>query len=223
MEVKEAILERRSIRFFKPDPVEEGTIRELLEAAINAPNANNAQQWYFVAIKEEGLRKRLREILIEAYLEYLQKARKDIDEKTMERVRSAISSGLYDAPLYVAVFSDLRNMMLREEYKDFEERMIVQSVSAAIQNLLLRAWDLGLGSVWLGVAKLKEGEIKDLLGISEGLTLEAVIAIGKPAKIGKKRPRKGLEEVSKIIRSLALPPFSPPPQREPLELSLPIS
>ncbi len=220
MEVGKVILERRSVRFFEQDPISKEVIDELLKAAINAPNANNAQQWYFVVVKSVEKREKLRELLIDAYLNYLTDAREDIDEKTMEKVRNAISSGLYQAPLYIAFYSDMRNKILRKSYEEFEERMIVQSISAAIENVLLRAWDLGLGSVWLGVALLKEEEINELLEIPKGLKLEAIVALGRPARVGKKRPRKPISEVSKVVRGPTLLFFLSPLLLLPLELLL---
>lgn len=56
MELFEAIHTRRSIRKFEDAPVSDETVREILEAAMNAPSAGNAQPWHFVVVRDRALR-----------------------------------------------------------------------------------------------------------------------------------------------------------------------
>ena len=51
MEAREALLTRRSIRRYKPDPISEEDLKEILEAGLSAPSAVNMQHWYFVAVQ----------------------------------------------------------------------------------------------------------------------------------------------------------------------------
>lgn len=91
---------------------------------------------------------------------------------------------LYDAPLCVAVCGDTST----------SERFWVQDCSAATENLLLAATALGLGAVWLGVHPSEErvADIREVLGIPEGVTPLNLVSIGHPAE--EKEPRTQYDE-----------------------------
>ncbi|RLG45179.1 MAG: nitroreductase family protein, partial [Thermoproteota archaeon] len=63
MDLFDAINERKSVRWFKQDPLDESIIRKILEAAIRAPTAMAMEQWFFIVVEDEEKRKNIWELL----------------------------------------------------------------------------------------------------------------------------------------------------------------
>jgi nitroreductase len=97
-----------------------------------------------------------------------------------------------DAPVCLAVFIDRE--LIYHETKDY------QAMGACIQNILLAAHGMGLGAVWLGEILKNAEAVNTLLEVPDGLELMAVVALGRPEHLQKKKPRKGLEEV--VVKEL---------------------
>jgi len=195
MKVAEAIRTRASVRFFRDDPIPEDVVREVLEAGIRAPNAGGAEQWFFVVVESEERRDRIHELLLEAHLEYFKHRREPLPKEKLEKLASRIREGMYRAPLYVAAYVDLRRRTMEEEFSEVEWMMALESVSAAIENMILAAWSRGVGSVWLGVPVLMEDAFDEVLKPPPGTRLVAMVAFGYPAVPVSPRGRRPLEEV----------------------------
>ncbi len=67
MSLGEAMFTQRAIRRLKPDPIPEDVMRDLMEAAIRAPNGGNTQQWHFIVVKDDEKRKQIGELYHEAW------------------------------------------------------------------------------------------------------------------------------------------------------------
>ncbi len=201
MDVLEAILTRASVRRFKPDPIPEDVVRRVLEAGVRAPTAGGGQQWFFIVIKNPQVRRKLRELLVKAHIRYAEDVvRNGLPEDVRERwFKSMFEGGEYDAPLYIAAYVDLRRRLYRDEYSALERLWAVQSLAAAIENMILAAWGEGIGSVWLGVPLLMREEFDRLLRPPEGCELQAIIALGYPKRLPMPRPRRPLSNVVKLI------------------------
>ena len=196
----EAIKSRRSVRFFKPDPVPREVVERILEAAIHAPNAGNAQQWFFIVVESEEKRREIHRLLKQAHRIYATWAlREHMPPEKVEKWMRLIDEGMYWAPIYVAAYIDMRSPRLIPELRELEELMAVQSLAAAIENMILAAHAMGLGAVWLGVPLLIEKRFNEVLQPPPGCRLQAVIALGYPAEEPKPRPRKPLSEVVKFV------------------------
>lgn len=150
MEVKEALLRRRSVRRFTGEPVARETIEELLHAAMSGPSACNRKPWSFYAVTNP--------------------------EKLAE-LKSASRFTKINAPLAMVVCGDLRRA-LPLQLAEFW----VQDCSAATENILLRAVELGLGAVWCGIYPQKHPQqvVRNLLGLSDKLIPLNIIYIGHP-------------------------------------------
>ena len=131
MNVKEAIMGRRSVRKYKKTPIREEDIREILEAGIMAPSASNLQPWY------ETMQK-----VSEAVMPSLEDRFKKYPQVVAE-TRHFIGM-LGDAPLCVLVF-----LYKDDEVYTRKEKELMQSTAAAIENMLLTAYDKGIGSCWM--------------------------------------------------------------------------
>jgi len=170
MELKEAILKRRCVRNFEKKEVTEEKIGELLEAARWAPSAGNLQSRYFYIVKSEEKKKKLAEAAL---------GQKFIAE----------------APVVFVVCADLR---IEGRYgRRGRELYCLLDCGAAIQNIMLRAYDLGLGSVWVGA--FDEEEVKELLEIPNHLRPISLIPVGYPAERPKAPTRKNIEEIAEVL------------------------
>jgi len=203
MDVYEAILTRVSVRRFKPDPIPNEVVKEILEAGIRAPSAGNGQQWFFIIVKDnEELKAKLHELILKAHIKYAEEVAREgtMPEEVKRKWLESLRKGeMYKAPLYVAAYLDMRESQYKEEYAELERIWATQSLAAAIENMILAAWARGIGSVWLGDPLLMPEEFNTLLKPPKGCELQAVIAFGYPARIPKPRPRKPLNEVSKWL------------------------
>ncbi|MEG1858138.1 MAG: nitroreductase family protein [Pseudoflavonifractor sp.] len=142
METKEALLGRRSVRKYRPDPIAPADLTEILDAACYAPSAINLQHWYFVAVQDPAVMTQLREMMgrvTEQFRPTLE-ARFPKRPDTVAETEHFLST-LGHAPVCVLAF------FLKSDYADRDGAM--QSVSAAIENMLLAAWDKGIGSCWM--------------------------------------------------------------------------
>lgn len=148
-ETLKTIYQRRSIRQFQDMPVEDSLIQVVLDAANQAPSAHNQQSWRFIVIRDQKKHQLARLVS--------QKA-SDFPKPSSSLLRmAAISIG--SAPVVIAVINtgtlmNHGNELFKIEQDvsgDFFRTMEIQSSSAAVENLLLAATSLGLGSVWLGI------------------------------------------------------------------------
>lgn len=148
MEVKDALLKRRSIRKYLDKEVSDEMIEELLHAAMSGPSACNRRPWIFYVIK---------------------------DQDKLNELRKASRFSNMNAPLAIVVVGDL-SRSLPLQLKDFW----IQDCSAATENILLRATDLGLGSLWCGIYPQKRPveRVKKILGITNSDIPLNIIYIG---------------------------------------------
>ena len=170
MDVFEAIAKRRSIRQFHPGrPVDEATVRRILDAAVAAPSAGNGQNWRFVVVRDPALKKQL---AFEAGHQRF------IDE----------------APVVIVVCADLDGAE-----KGYGERgratYVLQDTAAAIENMLLAITALELGCCWVGA--FNETVAAEILGLPGNVRPVAMLPIGSPAEPANRvPPRKKLDEVA---------------------------
>ena len=142
MDTRQALLTRRSIRRYKPDPIPQADLEEILEAGLYAPSAINMQHWYFVAVRDPEALAEVRTVMGDVK-EKFQPVLEERFSRNPEQIgiTNKFLTTLGGAPVCVLVF------LLKPDYPDRDGAM--QSVSAAIENLLLAAWDKGIGSCWL--------------------------------------------------------------------------
>ena len=181
---------RRSVRTFTQDEVADDEIKVLLHAANAAPSAHNQQSWRFIVLrggKEQEL----------AQLVTAQSARFPRPAQALLRMGA---KSIISAPVVIAVANtgDLIShgtelfQVEKETAYDFFRTMEIQSSAAAVENLLLAATSLGLGTVWLGVLYLIKDEVLRFLGEPDGEFM-AVVPVGRPAKVGSGPQKHPLE------------------------------
>jgi len=182
MELMDAIKGRRSIRRYRPDPVPDGLVREVLEAGRWAPSAKNGQQWRFTVLTGES-KARFAE-MFRAELD------KFVEKFGREASGSALSSCriMEEAPVNVIVWNAGEHGWTTEEH----------SVAAAIQNVLLRAHDLGLGSLWIGDVFYAYEAIREHFG--KTWRLSGAIALGYTEDEGRIPQKLPLAQIVEFLQ-----------------------
>ncbi|WP_457741920.1 nitroreductase family protein [Thermococcus sp.] len=192
MELDEAIMKRTSVRYFLERPVPDEHIKMLIESAIRAPTASGLENWLFVVFRTEDAREKIYGLIAEGMVKYYQAV--NLPEEKIEKLkRRMYEEGMYRAPVYIAVFIDREIRFLPgKEFDELEFIWSVESAAMAIQNLMLKAVELGLGTVYIGVTNFKgiDEKVRKLAGLDENHYLVGVIPVGYPRNKPKSKKRK---------------------------------
>jgi coenzyme F420-0:L-glutamate ligase / coenzyme F420-1:gamma-L-glutamate ligase len=190
---------RRTVRFYRPDPVPDDVVLALLEAARQAPSAHNAQAARFVIIRSPKLRQRLTSRMSRRWRRDLERAG---TTEAAIRVQLRFSERRFgQAPLLVLVGYTLEDM---DAYPDRARRaaeatMAAQSAAAATQNILLAATAYGLGGCWACAPLFCPGIVRRALGLPEAFEPQALLTIGYPAHTPPTPPRKPLDAIATFL------------------------
>lgn len=187
MNAFEAIEARRSIREFRSDPVDRETVEKLLAAAVLAPSAKNSQPWRFTVVPQEK-RSELLEVLRTGI------ANREAEGEDVGTIRWTIRA-MEQAPLTILVHNadGIHPWKARKEHESWWDLATVQSVGAAIENMLLAATALGLGSLWIADVWEAYPEIAKWLGTDDQLV--AAVSFGYTDARPKTPARKPTEDV----------------------------
>lgn len=195
MNVKEAIFGRRSVRKYTEDPVPEQSIREMLEAARQAPSGTNSQPWRFVVIRSEEKRRQLRKGTVQFIANAPVVIACCIDVRAYEN-----SDKLLDEMKALGVFDGVDiQTEVHDDYVDTEVPMEAYQIKSyclmnsafAIENLVLRAHDLGLGTCI--AAMYNQKVVRDILELDEHQFVSMLVSVGVPAESPPARPRIPME------------------------------
>jgi len=195
---KEAIEKRRSIRKFKADAVPDEHIRALIDAARLAPSGSNAQPWRFKIVTDEATRLKLAEAAygqsFVAQAPVVLVCCADIQGYFTDTV-----SGIQDLGKAGAVETSIaRRIRARVEQlrtmkvEDVIPR-IALNVGIAIEHIVLRALDFGLGSCWMRA--FDEQKVKDIFGWDDNISVVALLPVGYPDEAPAPRKRRTIEEI----------------------------
>lgn len=169
MELFEAMYTQRAIRRYEPDPVSNEEIETILKATTHAPSGGNKQPWHFLVVRDAELRKKLGEI----YWEATSYARENLGlhKETPTYLRSG-----YDFAQHVGEFPVL--ILPFVETND-NSLLMGSNIYMAIQNLLLAARGLGLGTCYTSNVVARQDQVKELLGVpKDKWSLAALIPLG---------------------------------------------
>jgi nitroreductase len=193
MNTFEAIAGRRSIRAFKEEGLSEEAVTRILAAASQAPSGKNRQPWRFIVIREDK-RAEMVGVMRDAIA-----ALKARGEDTGSAQCTANVMEQASVTVFVANPHGIDPWLARSVDQVFQELVDVQSVGAAIQNMLLAATDLGIGSLWICDVLYVVTELKTWL--KEEGQLIAAVSFGVPDESPDARPRKPLDEFVRYVRA----------------------
>ncbi len=167
MDLREAIYGRRAVREFTPEPVDEKVIRQLVDAAIQAPSAVNQQPWLFTVVRDRAL---LTSISAKAKAHMLKTSPTALASHHFQHILSEATFDIfYNAPVLI-VISAAAGLWA------------VEDCALAAENMMLAAHASGLGTCWIGFARgwLGTSEGKSVLKLSEIDVPVAPIIVGHP-------------------------------------------
>jgi nitroreductase len=189
MSLFDAIHSQRAVRHFSAQPVSDAMVETILNAAICAPNGGNRQLWRFVVIRDADIKRRLGQWYLSAW----QSATAAMEVLTQPyRHGAELAQQMATVPVLILACIDHGNagpglgLVTRGA-----------SIYPAVQNLLLAARAVGLGTVLTTLHTQYESEIKALLHIPDTVETAALIPVGYPAegvRFGHAR-RRPLSEV----------------------------
>ena len=167
MDLFEAIHSRRTIRTFTGKKIPRSDLEKIVDAGRLAPSARNRQTWDFVVITERAVLDQI------------------VSRFHTPRKYDTFENGNFDGTsAIIAVIMEGSSEYWREDG------------SAATQNMLLAARDLGWGSCWIeGQMRPHEDKFKELLKVTKEKRILLLIALGEPVKWSPPPPKKSLSEV----------------------------
>lgn len=199
METQEAIRERRSIRKYKNKEVPEEAVNELLEAARLAPSGVNCQPWRFVVVKSEEGRKELAgatplPFIAQAPLVIACCIDMEAGEKNqvVKRARELLDAGVFSGTPLENFDPEAYAEMTKME-KEAAKNYLTLNTAIAVQNMVLRATDLGLGSCWVMLFSRKK--VKKVLQLDDRYEVVVLLPVGYPDQSPPPRPRLPLEDL----------------------------
>jgi nitroreductase len=183
-DIWDVIHNRRSVRKFKSDVVPEPDILKIIDAARMAPTSGNQQPWKFLVIRDKAKIELMMEACVKQSL-----ARYDANPnsnetkaKFEERIRTALSTGYFSAPVFIVVLTD--NNSTYPDYNHWDGPL-------AAGYLMLAARALGYGTVFITDA-IPESVTKDVLQIPDNYTRVCITPLGVPFEWPATPPKKEL-------------------------------
>jgi nitroreductase len=187
MDAIDAIQRRTSVRRFRPDPVPRATIERLLECAVRAPNHRLTEPWRF-AVVTDAARAHLADIRAQHRL------KRWADRTAPEAVAAGEKARreALETPAFVVVMTAVGgDETTREE--DFAAAMM------AIENLMIAAESLDLGTYLRTGAVMHEPALAELVGLPEGFRVAGVVSLGYPAEREAPRRRRPAAELTRWV------------------------
>jgi coenzyme F420-0:L-glutamate ligase/coenzyme F420-1:gamma-L-glutamate ligase len=186
---------RRSVRQFQQKPVARELIEQVLEAARWAPSPHGRQPWRFAVITRAETKARLAENMGYAWRRNLEMDGQDTEivNTRLEKSRQRI----LNAPVIIVpcLYLEELDHYPDEQRQADETTMAIQSIGAAIQNMLLMAYDLGLDAGWMCAPLFCPEIVCDTLSLDKRLIPQAMIIVGYAAADPKRRPRLPLSSL----------------------------
>jgi len=181
MDVPEAIKNRRSIRRYRADPVDSDTVNMVLEAAHWAPSWGNTQCWRFIVVRDPQVKSQIASCLNKIKFDN-------------ELVENAATGAIRQAPVLIVLCAEMGKAgyspdgMLVTDKGDW----FMFDIALAMENLLISAYSLGLGTVIVG--GFDAARVARILDVPDDLSVVTMTPLGFPDHKGQISPRKQLSD-----------------------------
>ncbi|HVP05161.1 MAG TPA: nitroreductase family protein [Dehalococcoidia bacterium] len=194
MDVFEAMTTLRAMRRLKPDPVDGELIWKVLDAAIRAPSGGNLQPWAFVVVTDPAKKAKIGEWYLDGwnktYGTAAAQALAAADSPAGRTFRSADHLARNIASVPVLIFACVQAARVATVSG------VGANVFPAVQNLMLAARALGLGTTLTTLHRTHEAEVRQLLGVPDDFETLCMIPMGWPKGKFGAGPRRPVEEVT---------------------------
>jgi len=186
---------RRSVRKYQARTVSRELIEQVLEAARWAPSPHGRQPWRFVVLTRQEVKMQLADQMGDTWRQNLQMDGDDAEivNTRLEKSRQRILS----APVIIipCLYLEDLDRYPDERRQEDETIMAIQSIGAAIQNMLLMAYDLGLDTGWMCAPLFCPEVVCEALGLDTRLIPQALITVGYAAADPQRRERLPLSSL----------------------------
>ncbi|HTH07221.1 MAG TPA: nitroreductase family protein [Ilumatobacteraceae bacterium] len=190
MELYDALLTTRAMRRYRDDPVTDDEIERCLRAAQQAPSGGNLQPWQYLVVTDPERRARVGELYKSAYDRYERtllamtpRFRTPEDEASWRRTAEAsrhLADHFGEAPALVLFLLPMIEWMPADDEGRMDIGPLYASVYPAVQNFMLAARELGIGTALTTVVRIRHDELRALLAIPESMEVAAVVPMGRP-------------------------------------------
>jgi nitroreductase len=187
LELKQLIMERRSISIYENKEVSTELIKELLNVAVWVPNHKMTEPWRFVFVTGESKRK-----LAEINRQVAKEKAKTTDPVELEKIGETGFQKIMQVPLIVFVINELNPIekLIEEDYA---------SASCLIQNFSLLTWEEGMSVFWKTGKLTFCEETSELIGVKDNEKVIGLLQVGYPAKKQNPIPRiKATDRITEL-------------------------
>jgi nitroreductase len=216
VELDEALRTTGAIREFTDAAVDDAALAGILDTARFAPSGGNAQAWRVVVVKDTAARRRLRDLYLTGWRDYLAMAAaglrpwSPVNDRRAEADALGAAGGigggdgfaehLDEAPALLAVYADLSTVAAVDRDATRYSFAGGASIYPFAWSILLAARAEGLGGVITTMAIREEAKVNALLGATEPLALAAVIVLGHPVRQPRRLRRSPVSDFATIDR-----------------------
>jgi nitroreductase len=183
MDVFEAIKNRRSIRHYKSNAIDVKTVQAVLEAAHWAPSWGNNQCWRFIVVRDPKVKSDIAGTLMKVKVD-------------TEWVENAAAQSVKQAPVLIVLCAEKGKAGYGADGSpatDKSDYWFMFDIALAVENLVLAAHALGLGTVIIG--GFDAARVAEILDVPPGCAVVTMTPLGVPERKGQVSPRKQLSEV----------------------------
>ena len=194
MNTIEAISERRSIRKFVNEEIENDILKKIINAGMMAPSPKNIQPWKYIVLTGKS-KNELIQVITKGIQNFKQSFKVLIDSLNFLSSVEDTLKIIKEAPVIIIVINNENKLKFRHTtVKKFVEIANIQATGASIQNMLLAAFEYGIGSLWINNIFYFHSEISEWLQTDRQII--AAIALGYPAEKPKPLKRKNMDAVA---------------------------
>lgn len=219
MDMYEGIVTTRAIRRFTDEPVTDEEVVTCIRAAVQGPSGGNIQPWQFLVVTDPEVKADLGDIYRRAYARYeaallplVPRFQREEDQDSWDRTLAAsrhLAGHLADASVLVLALMPAISMTLTDDDGDLDVGTPFASVYPAVQNLMLAARSMGIGSALTTVYRIYQDEVRALLGIPQQHEVVALVPMGHPAGrfgVARRRPAEAITHWNRFGQKRAAPP-----------------
>ncbi|WP_139983295.1 nitroreductase family protein [Nocardioides litoris] len=207
MELYDVMRTTPATREFTDDPVDDETLRRILDHARFAPSGGNRQGAHVVVVREQATRQALVELYPSAVKRYVAQVKAgeapwnsvhppgpSPEEIEATEVPDRFTGPVLEAPVVLVFFVDLSVVASMDQDLDRVGVISGGSVYPLVWNVLLAARNEGLGGTITTMAVVEEAKVKELFGVPDTYAVAAVVPLGRPVKVLTKLKRQPIEE-----------------------------
>jgi nitroreductase len=217
MDLTAALRTTGSIREFTTEPVNDATLFQVLDDARFAPSGGNRQAWHVIVVRDEALRRRVRDLYLDAWHDYVSHRlaglmpfsplASDDDRAAALAQRAAARAAsrpdgfaetMDRAPVMLVIGANLEALAATD--RDLGRYQIVggASIYPFVWNILLAAHERGLGGVMTTVATRNEEQLRQVLSLPPTYAVASVVMLGHPLQRPTKLRRRSVQEFTTV-------------------------